>query len=73
MDDTVFLSTTRDKMITKLTLLKRFCDNYGMKVNVSKTKFFVINGTVQDRETMHVEGLVVEPCELCLLEFTIHH
>ena len=40
MDDTVLLSTSREKMISKLSLLKRFCDEYGMKVNESKTKSF---------------------------------
>ena len=64
MDDTVFLSTSRESMMMKLTLLKHFCDNYGMKVNISKTKFFVINGSEQDNQTMNVEGLVVKPCRL---------
>ena len=40
MDDTVLLATTRMKMLTKLKLLKEFCENYGMKITEPKTKFF---------------------------------
>ncbi len=35
----VLLSTTRERMMNKLSLMKRFCSEYGMKVNESKTKF----------------------------------
>ncbi len=51
MDDTVLLSTSRGRMIRKLSLMKRFCEEYGMKVNASKTKFFVIHGTSEDNES----------------------
>lgn len=33
MDDTVFLVITRERMFHKLSLLKLFCDDYGMKKN----------------------------------------
>ena len=66
MHDTVLLSTTRGETITKLSLMKRFCDDYGMKVNELKTKFFVLNGTLEDRETIHVNGLVVERRTQCV-------
>ncbi len=45
MDDTVLLATTRENMIYKMPLLQQFCVNYGMRINESKTKFFVICGT----------------------------
>ena len=33
MDDTVLLSTSRERMFNKLSLMIRFCQDYGMKVN----------------------------------------
>lgn len=42
--------------------MKRFCNEYDMKVNESKTRFFVIHGTPEDNEALHVDGLVVERC-----------
>ncbi len=41
MDDTVLLSTSRASMLRKLRTLKQFCDNYGMKINVSNSIFFL--------------------------------
>ncbi len=66
MDDTVLLSTSRGRMIRKLSLMKRFCEEYGMKVNASKTKFFVIHGTSEDNESINIDGLVVERCSGCV-------
>ncbi len=40
MDDTVLLSTSRERMIHKLSLMKKICCEYGMTVNESKPKFF---------------------------------
>ena len=37
-----------------------------MKVNASKTKFFVIHGTPEDNESLHIDGLVVERCTRCV-------
>ena len=62
MDDTVLLATTRVNMLTKLKLLKEFCENYGMKINQSKTKFFVICGKLGDSEPLRVDELVVDYC-----------
>ncbi len=62
MDDTVLLSTSREGVIRNLSLMKRFCEEYAMKVNASKTKFFVIHGTPEDNESIHIDGLVVERC-----------
>lgn len=39
------------------------CTSYGMKINQSKTKFFVICGSLCDRESLRLDGLVVEPCK----------
>ncbi len=62
MENTVLLSTSRERMLNKLSLMKRFCNDYGMKVNESKTRFFVIHGTPEDNEAIHEDGLVVERC-----------
>ena len=48
MDDLVIISTTRIGMQTKLNILNSFCCNYNMFINVDKSKFFVINGDLQD-------------------------
>lgn len=63
MDDTVLLAISRDSMIAKIGLLKNFCTTHGMKVNIGKTKFFVINGSEEDKRAIHVDGLTVEPCD----------
>ena len=62
MDDTVLLSTTWQGMLNKLKILVEFCSRYGMSVNLTKTKFFVICGTEQDKENLVVDNLVVEHC-----------
>ena len=63
MDDTVILSTSRDGMINKLRLLNQFCQNNGMKVNMSKTKFFAINAEMVEREPIRVDNLTVSWCD----------
>ena len=62
MDDTVLLATTRESIVHKISLLKQYCDTYGMRINVGKTKFFVICGTAHDSRTIELDGLIVEPC-----------
>ncbi len=62
MDDTVLLSTTRPGIVTKLEVLQTFCQEYGMKVNVVKTNFLVINGDARDKEPLCVSDLVVNHC-----------
>ena len=49
MDDTVILATTRESCMLKLRALVDYCDDYGMRVNLKKTKFMVINGDENDR------------------------
>ena len=60
MDDTVLLATTRAAMLSKITIfLYDFSNEYGMKVNLAKTKFFVINGGAGDADP---NDLIVEHC-----------
>ncbi len=64
MDDTVLLSTTRDRMTQKLSLLKQYCDMYNMGINLTKTNFFVINASAVDKKAMVVDNLRVEWCDM---------
>ena len=64
MDDTVLLLTTKCNMLKKISLLQDYCTEYAMKINQSKTKFFVIYGNVGDSEELVVNGLVVEHCQM---------
>ncbi len=54
MDDKVLLSTTRPGIVKKLEVLEKCCQEYGMKVNVAKTKYFVVNGDAGNRESLCV-------------------
>ena len=60
MDDPVLLATTRAAMLSKITILYEFGNEYGMKVNLAKTKFFVINGGAGDADPLRVNDLIVE-------------
>ena len=62
MDDTVILSTSRNGALTKLGLLKEFCNTHGMIVNDSKTKFIVINGKEEDKRDLIVNNMCVKIC-----------
>ena len=62
MDDTVLLATTTVNMLSKLKLLKEFCENYGIKINKPKTNFFVICVKLGDSEPLRVDDLVVDYC-----------
>ena len=63
MDDTVLLATTRGKCIKKMDILREFCDESGMVVNPSKTKFMVINGVSGDKAPLVSRDLTVENCD----------
>ena len=64
MDDAVLLSTSRRNMAHKLRLLNEFCMSHGMKLNETKTKFFVINGNDEDKVTMYAGDVSVAVCDL---------
>ena len=63
MDDTVFVSTTRGGMRDKLVLLQQYCRSHKTKVNNTKTKFFVVNGTPEDREPFELDLFTVSWCD----------
>ena len=60
MDDTVIIATNRAKCEAKLRIVMNYCNEYGMCINVKKTKFFVINGTKVDKIP-----LVVQSTNIC--------
>ena len=62
MDDTVILSTSREKMAEKLKLLDEYCVSSGMRLNESKTKFMVINGSPMDKIPFILSNLVIKHC-----------
>ena len=49
MDDTVVVATNRAMCEAKLRVVIDYCNDYGMSINSKKTKFFVINGTKEDK------------------------
>ncbi len=73
MNDTVQFSTSRERMINKLSHMKWFCSEYGMKVNELNT-FFLIHGTPENNEPIHKDGLVVERCAhyVCVPGLPVH-
>lgn len=44
--------------------MKQYCYEYNVKVNLAKTKFFVVSGAVADRESIIVDDLVVHWCDM---------
>ena len=64
MDDTVLLATSREKLIKKVTLLVQFCKKYGMVINESKTKLMVINGTINDKQSIIINNLSIQHCDI---------
>ncbi len=62
MDDTVMVATTRKKLIKKLNILPKYCKEYGMKINQSKTKYFVVNGKRRETDPIQANELAVEWC-----------
>ena len=56
MDDTVILATSRQMCEAKLGVVIQYCQGFGMNLNIKKTKYFVINGTENDRISLDVDG-----------------
>ena len=63
MDDTVILSTSREKCLEKVGIMMSYCNSYGMVVNEKKTKFFVVNGNGRDRESLITNNIKIDYCE----------
>ncbi len=65
MDDTVLLSTTRQGMQRKLTLLNEYCKGHGMCVNNIKTNFFALNCLPHEKVPFIIDQITVEWCDRC--------
>ena len=63
MDDTAILASSRERALEKVKILSDFCAESGMVINQSKTKFMVINGDEDDRDTLKVEGMEIQNCD----------
>ena len=63
MDDTVIMSTSREKCIEKLGVLMQYCSDSGMVINSKKTKFMVINGADRDKEPIVLRDITIENCD----------
>ena len=59
MDDTVLLATSREKCESKFRVVTQYCKEFGMLINVKKTKFFVINGCEIDKMPLQVDSLSI--------------
>ena len=62
MDDTVIVATSRSMCERKFKILLDYCTEYGMVVNSSKTKFFVVNADENDKEPFMFNNILVEYC-----------
>ena len=62
MDDTVILATSREMCIKKLDAVLNYCENYGMEINVKKTKFMVVNHDDEDKLPLETQNRKFEYC-----------
>ncbi len=56
MDGKVVLATSREKC---LSVVLDYCHEYGMEINVIKTKFFVVNGVEHDKAPLTIASHVI--------------
>ena len=40
-----------------------YCTSYGMIVNEKKSKFFVLNGNAEDKESLVINDIKIDHCE----------
>lgn len=60
MDDTVVVASSRAMILKKLRIIKDFCDSHNMLFNESKTKLMVINGSSSDRDSIHLDTIIIK-------------
>ena len=59
MDDTVILATSKEMCEKKFEIVLKYCKEYGMEINVKKTKLFVISGNTDDEVPVTVNNQTV--------------
>ena len=62
MDDKVLLPTSKEGLINKFKICQQYCTEYGMSVNVLKTKFIVLNMDEADKESIISNNITVKYC-----------
>ena len=62
MDDTILLATIRERLEKKFNIVQEFCKEYGMKVNLKKTKFMVINDDLHDKSDIISRSVNCSAC-----------
>ena len=50
--------------LPQVVILSKFCVSHGKVINVSKTKFMVINGDSCDKHSLAIGDLVIQHCEM---------
>ena len=63
MDDTVIVATNRETCRRKVDAVLDYCGEYGMELNIKKTKFFVVNPQANDKAPLCTKGKIVDYCE----------
>ena len=61
--DTILLSTTKKGMKHKLKIMYDYCNSHGMIINNDKTKFMVVNGSMDDKEPLIYNNNVINYCK----------
>lgn len=60
MDDMVILATSREMCLKKLNVVLDYCQEYGMVLNESKTKFLVIRNTQEDTVPLMTRNIKID-------------
>ena len=60
MDDTILLATSRERLEKKFKVVQNFCTEYGMTINITKTKFMIINGSIDEKSDIVSEDITVQ-------------
>lgn len=59
MDDTIIMATSRERLTEKLKYLEEYCDEFGLLINESKTKFMAILGSEEGRQPIQLASSTV--------------
>ena len=46
-----------------MEVVLRYCTEYGMSINKSKTKFMVINGSSNDKQNIKLATITIDSCD----------
>ena len=60
MDDTILLATSRERLEKKFKVVQPFCTEYGMAINIKKTKFMITNGSIDEKSDIVSDDTTVQ-------------